>query len=81
MRLKKALSICSVLAIAASMTAGMQLSASAATQVGDTYNYTGTDNLSGTNDNSKISKYLGDKWTIPTSGTRGIMTTQKNKNQ
>ena len=79
MRLKKALSICSVLAIAASMTAGMQISASAATQVGDTYNYTGTENSASANDNSKISPYLDVKWTIPTSGTRGIMTKQNTK--
>lgn len=79
MKLKKLLSVFATFAVVFSTVAGVELSASAATQVGETYNYTGTENSASANDNSKISPYLDEKWTIPITNTRGIMTSQNTK--
>ena len=47
---------------------------------GDVYNYTGTEHSPGNVDNSAIEKYLDtEHWTIPGSGTRGLMTKQDTK--
>jgi len=56
------------------------VAANAATQVGITYNYTGTANSASGNDNEVIAQYLDtDHWTIPTENTRGVMTGQNTK--
>lgn len=51
-----------------------------AATLGGEYNYTGKANSPNGNDNSAIAEYLDkEHWTIPGSGTRGLMTSQDTK--
>lgn len=51
-----------------------------AATLGGVYNYTGTENLPKDVDNSVIAEHLDtEHWTIPDSGTRGLMTEQNTK--
>lgn len=70
--MKKIISTVCTAALLFSMVA-----ANAATQVGTTYNYTGTDNKPSGNDNTLITPYLDEEhWIVPESGTRGVATRQ-----